>query len=65
MNLLLAILIGILIGLILTFLYWLISINVNNEIARLRKMGCVCEINNFGIPTVERNCPVHGAWLDD
>lgn len=35
------------------------------NIRDLRSRGCPCDISWAGIPTVVRECPVHGAWEDE
>lgn len=50
--------------LLVGYLIFLFGPNNYKDLGRLRKMGCNCEISRFGIPTVERDCPVHVAWDD-
>jgi len=40
---------------------YLLSITHRNAVRDLRARGCICELS-FAGPTVDRDCPVHGAW---
>jgi len=59
-------LIGVLVlGSLIGVMYYFIRDVTESQIREMKKRGCTCDFDFLAIPTVDRECPIHGGWLDD